>query len=1046
MLSDHVFYLFLLIIYFSHGQSTIRIRIIDDNYNYTDFVNIKVPNVTFCGRKGLNLQLHWLNTLDSLPNLINILEFEQNLTDIYLTRTVQSHTNLIRDFCQINHIPFINMKSYGSKTMICSTTTTTTTSFIQEYFIMPNILQVLINYLKFNHVQKAIYIYDNDEATYRIYELLELMNKDEYYNNISLDIRTTRNDDIYSILYSIESNSLQKDRLSSYIVLDLHSYDDYERMFEKISHMGLTSDSYQYIIVSTFDVCLWMNKFNFTGQLIYFDYQQDDCTLDFQSSQNTYENSLSSTKSIHYKSYYRTTLSFRNNPSSSKSLNSTELIVKNSSLLLNDTNINLNLCHNKINSDDKYFSYSYFNSQLPESVQIYSRTLFDALNLIIRIVISNIVDCKTYRLKQTKKIKLNHCNFPYVNIFSIQKSLLNQFKKPIQLIGRYSTINNDYQSCYIDKNKDLSLTDKSLSSKIYYVTSLFEEPFLMLRKGTVLYTKYSQPQANLKELQGRIFDFHELEGYCVDLAEKVCSMLNITCQFRIVQDGRFGSKNKSTGIWDGMIGDIVSRKADMAIAPLTISQIRMEVVDFSKPFMNLGISIMISKPDAQKPGVFSFMNPVSTEIWLCLSLAYFAVSVVLFLTSRVVNSGWQRRVVRRPSYRSFSYPKSVNDRRKSLIESQRQKRDSILSEHSNDFSTLTRSSIKRRHHYRTQLSDQHLSNLNINKNKKKKNESKQNTVHLFGISNALFFSFASFMRQSINLVPKSLSGRIAAISWWYFSLIFVSSYTANLVACLTVENLVAPIKNVEDLANQQEIKYGSLRNGTTSAFFEKSNVTIFQNMWAIMQRSSSEVFVTTNDEGVAKVRNSKGKYAFFIESTKNEYVNERYPCDTMKVGSDLDSKGYGIATRIGSDLTEVIDIIITNLKETGFLDKRKQRWWYDRSECTQTNKDKRFSELSLSSVTGLFYIFLFGIILSCLIAFTEFLITAKNESETLQINFREILQIKMIENMVGITINKQRQVEYGHVEHEYNYPCYNQEDEIIKQYTDYQLRKPQSDV
>lgn len=43
----------------------------------------------------------------------------------------------------------------------------------------------------------------------------------------------------------------------------------------------------------------------------------------------------------------------------------------------------------------------------------------------------------------------------------------------------------------------------------------------------------------------------------------------------------------------GMIGEIVSRVADMAIAPLTISQQRMEVVDFTKPFMNLGISIMV---------------------------------------------------------------------------------------------------------------------------------------------------------------------------------------------------------------------------------------------------------------------------------------------------------------------------------------------------------------------------------------------------------------------------------------------------------------------
>jgi ABC-type amino acid transport substrate-binding protein len=61
---------------------------------------------------------------------------------------------------------------------------------------------------------------------------------------------------------------------------------------------------------------------------------------------------------------------------------------------------------------------------------------------------------------------------------------------------------------------------------------------------------------------------------------------------------------------------------------------------------------------------------------------------------------------------------------------------------------------------------------------------------------------------------------------------------------------------------------------------------------------------------------------------KNEYVNERLPCDTMKVGSDLDSKGYGITTRLGSDLSEAINMIVTNLRESGVLDKLKQRWWY----------------------------------------------------------------------------------------------------------------------
>ena len=200
------------------------------------------------------------------------------------------------------------------------------------------------------------------------------------------------------------------------------------------------------------------------------------------------------------------------------------------------------------------------------------------------------------------------------------------------------------------------------------------------------------------------------------------------------------------------------------------------------------------------------MNPVSMEIWLCFSLSYVAVSVVLFLTSRVVNSAWRRRVVRRPSYRSFSYPKSVNDRRKSEIQLQRQRRDSQISEPipSSPTPVLPKASVRRRHHYRTRPSHRQMNNgthQTINNNKKS-SQSKANAVHNFGISNALFFSFSSFMRQSINLVPKSLSGRVAATSWWYFSLIFISSYTANLVAFLTVEKLVTPIESVEDLGKK----------------------------------------------------------------------------------------------------------------------------------------------------------------------------------------------------------------------------------------------------
>lgn len=72
--------------------------------------------------------------------------------------------------------------------------------------------------------------------------------------------------------------------------------------------------------------------------------------------------------------------------------------------------------------------------------------------------------------------------------------------------------------------------------------------------------------------------------------------------------------------------------------------------------------------------------------------------------------------------------------------------------------------------------------------------------------------------------------------WWFFTLIIISSYTANLAAFLTVERMITPIENAEDLASQMDITYGTLDSGSTMTFFRvidqcnyssKSNKNVF---------------------------------------------------------------------------------------------------------------------------------------------------------------------------------------------------------------------------
>lgn len=123
-----------------------------------------------------------------------------------------------------------------------------------------------------------------------------------------------------------------------------------------------------------------------------------------------------------------------------------------------------------------------------------------------------------------------------------------------------------------------------------------DEPFTMLNRTAV-------KNISNADAAGQYFTFDQLHGYCVDLARLICQeKLGISCRFRIVTDNSFGHKPADDQPWTGMVGELIRHEVDLAIAPLTITSQRESVIDFSKPWMNLGISVLISKPAKSTPG------------------------------------------------------------------------------------------------------------------------------------------------------------------------------------------------------------------------------------------------------------------------------------------------------------------------------------------------------------------------------------------------------------------------------------------------------------
>ncbi|CAL1283898.1 unnamed protein product [Larinioides sclopetarius] len=240
----------------------------------------------------------------------------------------------------------------------------------------------------------------------------------------------------------------------------------------------------------------------------------------------------------------------------------------------------------------------------------------------------------------------------------------------------------------------------------------------------------------------------------------------------------------------------------------------------------------------------------------------------------------------------------------------------------------------------------------------------------FNLRNSFWINIGSIMQQGSDLIPTAFSTRTAASFWNFFTLIMVSSYTANLAAFLTVERSIYPFNSAMELAKQKKIKYGCVDSGTTRAFFEDSPIPLYKDMWEAMKSDPSNL-VKTSDLGKKKVK--QGNYAFFMESASIEYLSER-ECDLTRIGDLLDSKGYGIATKKGNrELSAKLSAGILKLQEEGVLHTLKNKWWKQKGggKCT-IKQSNTVRELTLGNVGGVFVVLIFGLGVSVVVAFIEF--------------------------------------------------------------------------
>ncbi|KAK2579601.1 hypothetical protein KPH14_010895 [Odynerus spinipes] len=302
-----------------------------------------------------------------------------------------------------------------------------------------------------------------------------------------------------------------------------------------------------------------------------------------------------------------------------------------------------------INPQDPYvvemFETPYLDWNLtdPSQLRIEAALAFDAVQLFAR-GMALLEDSVTGDLKQLSCNETKSWEFGYSLSNFIRAESIHGLSGPV----RFDTagFRSDFRLEIVSLNREglKKVGDWRSTNSIAWVQKSglpgVDEMKTLQDKHFIVLISLTYPYGMFKESSDLRTGNDRYEGFAIDIIDEMSKILGFNYTFEVQEDNVYGSLQKTTGQWNGMLRKIIDGKADLAITDLTITSERESAVDFTTPFMNLGISVLYRMPTQAPPSWSSFLLPFSYEVWGCLIGSWLIVSVVLYITGRMSADEW----------------------------------------------------------------------------------------------------------------------------------------------------------------------------------------------------------------------------------------------------------------------------------------------------------------------------------------------------------------------------------------------------------------------
>lgn len=404
-------------------------------------------------------------------------------------------------------------------------------------------------------------------------------------------------------------------------------------------------------------------------------------------------------------------------------------------------------------------------------------------------------------------------------------------------------------------------------------------------------------------------------GICPTIIKDISSNLNFTYEFVKPSDNKYGHYNETTKVWSGMVNDLLENRIDVIAMDLSVSSLRREYIDFTIPFLETGVSAII-KGESKTNTKFFFLSPFGFSTWAAILISFALIS--LFQTFVGKLSPYDNHGKLRFAESKCVCAKCTWGRQDSNIH------------------TMTPEDLHMVGNLESCLVEEAAEECGENKTT---------------VLNALWVVGGSLVGQGGEPLPRSPSGRVILLTWWFFVMLIVNMYAANLTAFMTLDKVGIPIKTPTDLLGQSEYGWGIRPRSSTNNFLTRHNNEEYRQL--ALEATPMESF----DSSLRRV--NEGGFALFDDYLwlENNISNN---CDLFFIGEKLLAVPVAFGLPHNSPYASLLNKYILEYRERGYF----KELWKEKGpaprNCGNDNigNDKT---LNLDTLVGIFYILAVGL-------------------------------------------------------------------------------------